>query len=100
VARYTLDGRLLGYFGTVGQGPGELRYPYGLALLADGALAVGEYGNNRVQLFSPEGLSLKCLGRAGRAPGQLAYPWGVAAAADGKVYVVDAGNNRVQVLRR
>jgi DNA-binding beta-propeller fold protein YncE len=86
-------------FGTAGREPGQLRYPYGLALADDGTLAVSEFGNNRVQLFDPDGRSRGVLGSAGREAGQLAFPWGVAIRGP-LIYVVDAGNNRVQVWRR
>ena len=99
VARYTLAGDLLGYVGSVGTEAGQLRYPYGLALAADGAIVVCEFGNNRVQVFGPDGVSRRRLGGPGREPGQLAYPWGVAA--DGRrLFVVDSGNNRVQAWER
>lgn len=97
VVRYDLDGRLLGSFGTVGTGAGELRYPYDLALMADGAIAVCEYGNNRIQVFDAAGKSVALYGQAGRAPGELAYPWAIAVDDRERAYVVDAGNNRVQI---
>ncbi|MDH4241133.1 MAG: 6-bladed beta-propeller, partial [Phycisphaerae bacterium] len=55
---YNFEGKLLKYIGSVGREPGRLRYPYDLALLPDGCIAVCEYGNNRLQLFSPDGKSL------------------------------------------
>ncbi len=98
---HDLQGRAIGNFGKPGQGPGDLRYPYGLALAAGGRLAVCEFGNNRVQLFrvgdDGTAVSLGTWGGPGRQPGQLAYPWGIAIAARGEAYIVDAGNNRVQV---
>jgi DNA-binding beta-propeller fold protein YncE len=60
-------------------------------------LAVCEFGNNRVQLFSPEGRSLAVYGRPGRGLGELAYPWGVAVDRRDRAFIVDAGNNRIQV---
>ena len=96
VAIYDLDCNLVGYIGSPGTQAGQLRYPYGLALLADGSLAVCEFGNNRLQIFSPEGKSLRTCGKAGREPGQLAYPWGLVVDKHNRACVVDAGNNRVQ----
>jgi len=58
---------------------------------------VCEYGNNRIQLFSPDGESIYCRGQPGRRPGQLAYPWGLAVDARRRAYIVDAGNDRIQV---
>jgi len=89
----------LQYWGSAGTGKGEFRYPYDIALMPNGNLIVCEFGNNRLQLFDPEGVSLGIYGKAGRAEGELAYPWGVAVDEEGMVYVVDAGNNRIQVWR-
>jgi ABC-type Fe3+ transport system permease subunit/sugar lactone lactonase YvrE len=97
IAIYDLDGKLLGYIGSPGMAPGQLRYPYDLAMLADGTLIVCEYGNNRLQLFGPDRKSLAVYGRAGRQSGRLAYPWGVAVDAGRRAFIVDAGNNRIQV---
>ena len=65
----------------------------------NGDVLVCEYGNNRLQRFSPRGESLGVYGRAGRNLGELAYPWGVTTDAQGLAYVVDAGNNRIQVWK-
>ena len=94
---YTLEGQLLSYIGSAGRGPGQLRYPYDLAMMADGTIVVCEYGNNRIQLFSPEGKSLAMHGQAGRQLGQLAFPWAVSVDVRRRAYVVDAGNNRIQI---
>jgi DNA-binding beta-propeller fold protein YncE len=67
--------------------------------MPNGNLIVCEFGNNRLQLFDADGVSLGIYGGAGREPGQLAYPWGVAVDGRGRVFVVDAGNNRIQVWR-
>ena len=97
IAVYDLNGNVLEYISSVGRAQGQLRYPYDLALLADGTLVVCEYGNNRLQLFGPDRKSLAVYGRAGRQSGQLAYPWGVAVDARRRAFIVDAGNNRIQV---
>lgn len=97
IAIYNLDGELVEYVGSPGREPGRLRYPYDLALLADGAIVVCEYGNNRVQLFDPEGRSLAVYGKPGRRLGELAYPWGVAVDARRRAFIVDSGNMRIQV---
>jgi DNA-binding beta-propeller fold protein YncE/ABC-type molybdate transport system permease subunit len=97
IAVYDLGGNLQGYIGAAGRGPGQLRYPYDLALLADGTLVVCEFGNNRLQLFNTDGDSVAIYGGPGRQLGQLAYPWGVAVDQSGRAFVVDAGNNRIQI---
>ena len=92
------DGHFLRSFGKPGRAAGELTYPYGLAMLADGTLMVAEFGNNRLQRFDQAGNSLGIFGTIGRGPGELQYPWAVAGAQD-RVFVLDSGNNRVQVIR-
>ena len=68
-------------------------------MLADGGLVVCEFGNNRIQVFTPDGRSEALYGGPGRELGQLAYPWAVAVGRDGRAYVVDSGSNRIQIWR-
>ncbi len=99
IAVYNLGLEIQEYWGAGGTRQGELRYPYGLALMPDGSLVVCEFGNNRLQVFDSRGESVRICGHPGREPGQLAFPWGVAVDKTGRAFVVDAGNNRVQVWR-
>ena len=78
-------------------GRASFAIPYGLSLLPDGTIVVCEYGNNRIQLFNPQGESLAVYGQSGRELGQLACPWSIAVDSHRRAYVVDAGNNRIQV---
>lgn len=98
LGRFTPDGELIAWIGspeTSGTGPGQLRYPYGLALLGDGTALVVEYGNNRLQrLDLVTGESLGIWGVPGRGDGELASPWAVAVLGR-MAYIVDGGNNRV-----
>ena len=87
---------MLSPLGRPGKEPGELSYPYDLAFNKAGVLYVVEYGNNRVQKFTPEGVSLGCWGGPGREPGRFCMPWAVAVDSRGKVHVVDTENHRVQ----
>lgn len=98
IGRFTLDGALLAWIGSpagMGDGPGQMRFPYGLASLGDGTVLVSEFGGNRVQRFDLKtGQSVGSWGRAGRGAGELASPWAIAVL--GKTaFVVDSGNNRV-----
>ena len=86
-------------FRSPGAGPGQLSYPYDLAFNKDGELYVVEYGNHRVQKFTPEGESLGCWGGPGREPGKLHSPWALAVDSKGRVHVVDTENHRVQRIR-
>lgn len=92
-------GKLLFHWGTRGGAPGQMNYPYDLAIGPDHALYVCEYGNHRVQKFSLEGRSLGVWGSAGRGPGQLYNPFALAIDHTGAVSVIDSNNHRVQRFR-
>jgi hypothetical protein len=98
IGRFTLDGQLLGWLGspeTMGDGPGQFRFPWGMASLADGTVMVTEFGGNRVQRIDLRtGQSLGMWGRAGRGEGELATPWAIAVLGK-ETFVVDSGNNRL-----
>ncbi len=93
---FDLEGRLLRHWGRHGANPGELSYPYDVAIGKNGDVYVLEYGNHRVQRFSATGESRGCWGQAGRSPGSLHNPWGLAVDSRGRVHVVDTDNHRVQ----
>jgi sugar lactone lactonase YvrE len=59
---------------------------------------VADWGNDRIQKFSPEGKHLAQLGASGDGDGQFIRPSSVAVDRDGFIYVADWGNERVQVL--
>lgn len=101
IGRFTLDGQLIGWFGApelIGDGPGQFRFPFGLASLHDGTALVSEFGGNRLQRIDLRtGKGLGTWGRAGRGEGELATPWAVAVLGR-RTYVVDSGNNRVLAI--
>lgn len=101
IGRFTYEGKLVRWIGgpeQVGDGIGQMKYPYGLVLLGDGTAMVSEFGGNRVQRFElATGTSLGIYGETGRRAGDLATPWAIAAM-HGRVYILDSGNNRVQVI--
>jgi DNA-binding beta-propeller fold protein YncE len=76
-----------------------MAYPYDVAIGPDGSVYVCEYGNHRVQKFTPEGVSLGVWGESGRGPGQLYNPWALAVDSQGEVSVIDSNNHRVQRFR-
>ena len=95
---FTEEGELVTVWGEVGGELGQLRYPYDVAVNADGVVFLCEYGNNRIQWFDMEGKPLGSVGRAGREPGEFATPWGLALGADGNLWIADTNNHRVQAL--
>ena len=106
IYKYSTSGKLLAQWGELGSGPGQLEAPDKLAFDAQGNLYVTEVGsrstgegqNNRVQKFSPTGMSLARWGTFGSGPGQFNSPVGVAVDRQGDIYVADIGNHRIQKL--
>lgn len=87
-------------------GPDPLLVPTGMAVAPDGTIWVVDSGNNRFQLFSPDGEYLETWGAPGegegqfnfvRSPGDIGNSWGsIAFAPDGSFYVAESANHRVQ----
>lgn len=73
--------------------------PRGIAL-SDGEIFVTDTGNERVQVFGPDGTFLRTFGGYGSAPGQLLEPVGIAIGPDDNVYVADSGNARLSVFAK
>ncbi|HEX6135105.1 MAG TPA: 6-bladed beta-propeller [Longimicrobiales bacterium] len=55
---YSPDGTHVRTFGRQGEGPGELKQPYGMLFLSDGRLVVRDAGNARMNVYSRDGESL------------------------------------------
>jgi len=97
---FTAAGSLLGSWGGFGSGPGEFKYPQGLAVGPDGTVYVVDLGNNRIQYFTASGSYLGQWGNYGSNFGEFKNPSGVAVSAGFYVFVTDAGNRRVQQFTR
>ena len=97
-------GRILGSIGGgSGSRPGQLNFPYGVALDPQGRLFVADNLNHRIVRFSnaSSGYVYKARwGSYGRGPGQLAFVRGIAADRAGNVYVANTGNDRIDVFDR
>ena len=97
-------GRILGSVGGgSGSAPGQLNFPYGVALDPQGRLFVADNLNHRIVRFSTAstGYAYKARwGSYGRGPGQLAFVRGIAIDRSGNVYVANTGNDRVDVFDR
>ena len=63
-------------------------------------IAVTEYWNHRVSVFSSDGTHLRSFGRAGNNNGAFYYPTGIAFDSHGNIVVADSWNHRVQVFDR
>ena len=72
--------------------------PYGVAVNNRNEIAVTEFSNHRVSVFSCDGTHLRSFGSKGRKPGEFVHPTGITFDINGNVIVADSGNNRVQVF--
>ena len=82
-------------FGQRGQGEGQLNYPRGIDISANGQVFVANLCNHCVSVFSEDGTFIRTIGK-----GKLRYPSDVLVHSSGRVYVVDTGNNRIAVFSR
>jgi len=91
-------GAVVRTIGGPGSGPGQFRFPTNVACGEDGAVAVADSMNFRVQRFSRDGQFTSAFGRKGDAAGDLALPKGLAIDRQGNVWVVDAQFENVQAF--
>ena len=94
---YTVAGKLVRQFGSLGSGPGQFIYPTDIEIAPDGRIFVSEYGgNDRVNIFTREGKFIKSFGSLGDRVGQFSRP--AALYLDARrveLYVADACNHRI-----
>jgi DNA-binding beta-propeller fold protein YncE len=74
--------------------PGSFYGPRGLAF-HDGLLYITDTGNERVQVFGPDGTFVRMFGMTGSGAGNLLEPVGIAVAVDGTVLIADSHNARI-----
>ena len=85
-------------FGGQGSAAGMLDGPWGVAVNERDEIAVTNYNNHRIQVFSSDGTYLKSFGRKGDKQGEFNYPAGIAFDNNGHIVVVDSNNHRVQIF--
>ena len=61
-------------------------------------IAVTEFRNHRVQIFSSDGNFLRFFGTEGSKNGEFNDPRGIAFHKNGNIFVVDNGNSRIQIF--
>ena len=96
IYKYTGDGASLGTIGKPGLGAGEVDFPAGLFIAADGRLYIADTGNDRVQILTAEGDFIEAWGTAGRLDGSFVTPQDIVLDESGNAYVADTGNFRMQ----
>ena len=85
-------------FGTHGSSVGMFKSPWGVAVNVRDEIAVTDFGNHRVQIFSSDGNYLRSFGRQGSKNGEFNYPRGIASHKNGNIFVVDNRNARIQIF--
>jgi tripartite motif-containing protein 71 len=102
VAAFDTGGHLLASIGAgQGAGPGQLNFPYGVAIDPQGRVFVADDMNQRIVRYSTPATKYQYKARwgsYGTAPGQLAYPRGAATNGNGELYVANTGNDRIDVF--
>ena len=101
VQHFNRDGNYIEGFGEKGLEPGQLSYPWGVAVdPIDASIVVADWRNDRVQRFTPQGELLQVIEQLGRDAGRLNRPSDVAVDAHGDLYVCDRGNDRLVQFNR
>jgi DNA-binding beta-propeller fold protein YncE len=102
VAAFDTGGHLLASIGAgQGAGPGQLNFPYGVAIDPQGRVFVADDLNHRVVRYSTPATGYKYKARwgaYGTDAGKLAYPRGAAANGSGELFVANTGNDRIDVF--
>lgn len=90
------DGRQVGQFGTLGEGPGQFRLPTDVAIHPNGFIYVSEYGgNDRISKFSPQWEYLLSFGGRDAGEASLERPQALLIGPDKTIWVADSCNHRI-----
>ncbi|CAD7013631.1 protein wech [Ceratitis capitata] len=85
-------------FATEGHDDGQVSRPWGLCVDKFGNVYISDRRNNRVQVFSLEGMLKFKFGRKGVGNGEFDLPAGICVDMDNRIIVVDKDNHRVQIF--
>ena len=100
VTRLDRTGRIIRSWGGTGSAPGRFDFTpastsenvHGsIGVGPDGSVYVSDLDNHRVQVFAPDGKTLRQFGSIGTGAGQFGLAYDLTADADGNVYVLDDG---------
>ena len=77
---------------------GQVRAPRGLFVDAKGMIYVADTGNDRIQIFKPDGAYDNMFGESGSGEGQFRMPSSVAVNAKGNIFVADTKNKQIKAF--
>lgn len=92
------NGYTEGEFGKIGDSPGQMFRPKGVAVDSEDHLYIVDGLSGMVQVFDREGRLLYFFGKRGVGLGEFQLPTGLFIDRDDRVFVVDSFNRRVQVF--
>lgn len=74
--------------------------PRDMAVDDAGRIYILDGGNQRIQVFGPDGRYVRTIGRKGQGPGEFASPNSIDIDAAGRLYVLDDRQKRIQVFTK
>jgi DNA-binding beta-propeller fold protein YncE len=83
----------------MGDVPGALARPRGVAVDSEGHVYVSDAAFDNIQIFDGLGNLLLYFGALGGGPGQFNLPAGLYVDAEDRLYVADSFNRRVQIFQ-
>jgi DNA-binding beta-propeller fold protein YncE len=92
------NGNAEGMMGQIGDSPGQVFRPKGVAVDSEDHLYIVDGLSGMVQVFDREGRLLYFFGKRGAGLGEFQLPTGLFIDHDDRVFVVDSFNRRVQVF--
>ena len=99
IQKFTPNGKFMAKFGSDGSGPGQLHSPYGITIDTAGTglvyISVSEGGNNRVSVFTSDGVFVSSFGNENNADNF--NPVGLTFDKEGFLYVCDFASNQVVI---
>jgi hypothetical protein len=98
VVVYASGGGIAGAFGSVGDGPEQLKRPSGIAFGPAGEIVVSDTGHGQVKVYDLGGSLLQAMGDLGGGAGEFVQLDDVAVDAGGVIYASDSYQDWVQTF--
>jgi hypothetical protein len=83
-------------WGSFGSAPGQFHGASTIAIDSSGTLYVADAGNDRIQLFTSEGVFTAIWGSYGTGDGEFNDPAGLEVDSSDNIYIADKNNHRIQ----
>lgn len=97
IEKFDPDGALLAsWHRHKGSGRDQWNQPQTISMAPDGTLAIDDWGNDRVEILSPAGKTLRIFRAIGRPAGKLGNASGTCVGPNGNIYAADYDHGLVQ----